>query len=141
MTTLRDILYEDTHKKVMQQVNFKNPDSLITISMDAWQAPTGDHIRNYMWVTDTITFFFDATNSGTVRPTSANIAAEAIKIIEATGAANVAGVANDNACAEVGAWDDIRATFLWILCTGCTTHSGALLFRDVCKHTWASSLM
>ena len=53
MTTLLDILYEDTRKKVMQQVNFKNPDSLITISMDAWQAPTGDHIRNYMWVTTT----------------------------------------------------------------------------------------
>ena len=103
MTTLLDILYEDTRKKVMQQVNFKNPDSLITISMDAWQAPTGDHIRNYMWVTDTITFFFDATNSGIVCSTSANIIAEAIKIIEATGACNVASIANDNASAEVGA--------------------------------------
>ena len=141
MTTLLDILYEDTRKKVMQQVNFKNPDSLITISMDAWQAPTGDHIRNYMWVTDTIPFFFDATNSGTVRPTSANIAAEAIKMIEVTGPANVAGLANDNAAAETGSWDAIRAAYSWILCTGCTTHAGALLFKDVCKHSWAKALI
>ena len=141
MTTLLDHLYEDTRKKVAAVVNFSNPDSIITMSMDGWQAPTGEHIRNYMWVCDNATFFFNATNAGIVRPTSANIAAETIKMIEATGPANVAGLANDNAAAETGSWDAIRAAYSWILCTGCTTHAGALLFKDVCKHSWAKALI
>ena len=63
MTTLLDHLYEDTRKKVAAVVNFSNPDSMITMSMDGWQAPTGEHIRNYMWVCDNATFFFTHASS------------------------------------------------------------------------------
>ena len=94
-----------------------------------------------MWVTDTLTFFFDATNAGVVRPTGANIGAEAIKMIEATGAENVVGVTNDNASAETTSWDYIRDEYAQVLCTGCTTHAGSLLFKDVCDHVWAQKLV
>ena len=141
MGPLLDAIYEDTKKKVNKIVNFADPDSFVTISMDGWQSPTGEHIRNYMWVTDTFTFFFDATNAGVVRPTGANIGAEAIKMIEATGAENVVGVTNDNASAETTSWDYIRDAYEKILCTGCTTHAGSLLFKDVCDHVWAQKLV
>ena len=54
MGPLLNALYEDCQKKVREVVNFKNPDSLVTLSMDGWKAPTGEHIRNYMWVTDEV---------------------------------------------------------------------------------------
>ena len=73
--------------------------------MDGWQSLTGEHIRNYMWVTETLTFFFHATNAGVIRPTEVNIGAEAIKMIEATGAKNVVSVTNDNASDETTSWD------------------------------------
>ena len=55
MRVLLDTLYEDTRRKVLHVMNFSNPDSLVTLSMDGWEAPTGEHIRNYMWVTDEVT--------------------------------------------------------------------------------------
>ena len=132
MGPLLDALYEHCKKKVTEVVNFKNPDSLVTMSMGGWKAPTGEHICNYMWVTDEVcvcvcvyhsailflssvaapfsqyTFFFRATNAGTTRPTGEHIGRVPCKMIEATGAANVAGVASDNASAETTSWDVIR---------------------------------
>ena len=54
-----------------------------------------------------VTFFFTATKSA-ARPTGENIGKEACEIIEQTGAANVAAVANDNAQAETTSWEHIR---------------------------------
>ena len=141
MGEILDHLYEDTKRKVLDYVNFKDPDSLITIAMDGWTSPTGQHIRNFMWVSDDATFFHTATNHGTVRPTGANIGREAIKVIEDTGPQNVAAVVNDNAEAETTSWETIRDTFEHILCTGCTAHAGSLLFKDVCQHPWAQALI
>ena len=135
-----DALYEDTKKKVLAFCKFNDPDSLVTISMDGWQAPTGKHIRNYMWVMNEATFFFTATNAGTVRPTGMNINQETIKVIEDTGP-NVAAITNGNAEAETTSWDTIRDEFPAVLCTGCTTHARALLFNDVCDHPWAIKLI
>ena len=80
MGPLLDAIYEDTKRKVAKIVNFNDADSFVTISMDRWQSPTGEHIRNYMWVTDTLTFFFHATNNGIVRPTGANIGIKAPRV-------------------------------------------------------------
>ena len=54
-----------------------------------------------------VTFFFTATKS-TARPTGENIGKKVCEIIEQTGAANVAAVANDNASAETTSWETIR---------------------------------
>ena len=54
MGALLDGLYNNCTKKVMTLMNFDDPDSLVTISMDGWKAPTGEHIRNYMWVTEEV---------------------------------------------------------------------------------------
>ena len=104
MGALLDTLYEDTNAKVMKYMNFKDPDQFIAMSMDGWEAPTNEHIRNYMWTSDRATFFFDATNAGTVRPTTTNITTETIELIERTGPANVAGLTNDNSPAEATSW-------------------------------------
>ena len=141
MGALLDLLFEDTQKKVKDFINFKDADTFVTVSMDGWQLPTGEHIRNYMWVTDQATFFFTATNAGTVRPTGANIGAEALDVIERTGPENVAAVTNDNAEAETTSWETIRNAHPQILATGCTTHAGALLVKDVCEHAWATKLI
>ena len=118
MGALLDELYNDCRKKVATLMNFDDPDSLVTISMDGWKAPTGEHIRNYMWVTDKFTFFYTATNAGADRPTGENIGKECLDIIEATGPENVAAVANDNATAETTSWDTIRDDYPRNLCTG-----------------------
>ena len=122
-------------------INFKDADTFVTVSMDGWQSPTGEHIRNYMWATDQATFFFTATNAGTVRPTGANIGAEALDVIERTGPENVAAVTNDNAEAETTSWETIRDAQPQILGIGCTTHAGALLVKDVCEHAWATKIV
>ena len=108
MGQLLDELYADTQKKVLSYMNFKNPDSFVTITMDGWQSPTGEHIRNYMWVTDEATFFFRATNAGATRPTAENIGQECIEVIDDTGPDNTAAVTSDNASAETTSWDTIR---------------------------------
>lgn len=141
MGPLLDTLYEDTKKKVHEYIGFFDADQLITMSMDGWQSPTGEHIRNYMWVSDEATFFFDATNAGAVRPTAANIGAEAIKMIEATGPDNIAGITSDNATAETTSWDVVRDAFPKILATGCSAHAGSLLFKDCCLHAWSTKLI
>ena len=141
MGPLLDQLYEDCKKQVLAYCNFKDPDSMITMSMDGWESPTREHIRNYVWVSDGYTFFFDATNNGAERPTAANIAAEAISMITKTGEENVAGLTNDNASAETTSWDAIRDRFLHVLCTGCSCHAVNLLFKDVCDHAWAAKII
>ena len=50
MGALLDELYADAQKKAKAYMNFKNPDSFVTITMDGWQSPTGEHIRNYIHV-------------------------------------------------------------------------------------------
>ena len=141
MTTLLDHLYADTKKKVEAKCNFTDTDSLCTLSMDAWESPTHHHIRNYMLVFDDITFYHSATDAGTTRPTGINIGTEAVAVIRDIGADNIAAVATDNAAAETTSWDTIRAAFDHIQTIGCTTHGGALLFKDVCKHAWSKKLI
>ena len=142
MGPLLDALYEDTKEKVLQDVNLKDPDTFVTVSMDAWKAPSGQHIRIYMLNSDRATFFFDATDAGTTRPSGVNIGNEALAVINAIGAANVAAVANDNAPAETtSSWETIRDAYASILCTGYSCHGGNLLFKDLFEHTFAKSLL
>ena len=141
MGPLLDTLYNDTKARVETLLNFDNPDSLVTLSTDGWEAPGGIHIRNYVIVADKVTFFHTATSNGTVRPTADNIAEETIAVMKDLGPQNVAGIANDNAAAETTAWDRIRDQFPNTLANGCTTHAGALLFKDACKHKWAQALV
>jgi hypothetical protein len=141
MGQLLDELYADTQKKVLSYMNFKNPDSFVTITMDGWQSPTGEHIRNYMWVTDEATFFFRATNAGATRPTAENIGQECIEVIDDTGPDNTAAVTSDNASAETTSWDTIRDRHEKVLATGCGCHAGSLLFKDVCQHAWAAKII
>ena len=82
MGTLLDALYNDTKARVETLLNFANPDSLVTLSTDGWEAPGGIHIRNYVIVADNITFFHTATSNGTVRPTADNIAEETIAVMK-----------------------------------------------------------
>ena len=117
MGPLLDALYEDTKEKVLKFANLKDPDTFVTVSMDGWKAPSGQHIRNCMLNSDRATFFFDATDAGTTRPSGVNIGNEALEVINAIGAANVAAVANDNAAAETTSWDKIRDEYASILCT------------------------
>ena len=70
-------------------------------------SPTGEHIRNYMLICDTVTFFHSST-SGSVAATSEAIGIECIKVIKDVGDENVAGITNDNASAETTSWDTIR---------------------------------
>lgn len=141
MNALLDELYVDAKKKVLDVLNFADFDSLVTLSMDGWKAPTGQHIRNYMLVSDEITFFWTATNAGIVRPTGENIGKEACDVIKDVGEDNVAAVTNDNAQAETTSWEYIRNEYPTILCTGCTTHGGSLLFKDACDFPWAKNLI
>ena len=141
MGPLLDALYEDTKEKVLKFANLKDPDTFVTVSMDGWKAPSGQHIRNYMLNSDRATFFFDATDAGTTRPSGVNIGNEALAVINAIGAANVAAVANDNAAAETTSWDTIRDEYAGILCTGCSCHGGNLLFKDLFEHAFAKSLL
>ena len=126
---------------MLKFANLKDPDTFVTVSMDGWKAPSGQHIRNYMLNSDRATFFFDATDAGTTRPSGVNIGNEALEVINAIGAANVAAVANDNAAAETTSWDTIRDAYASILCTGCSCHGGNLLFKDLFEHTFAKSLL
>ena len=138
MGPLLDALYKDTKKKVLAVCKFDDPDSLCTISMDGWVSPTGEHIRNYMLILDSITFFYSSTSSGSVAATGEAIGTECLAVIEDVGDENVAGIANDNASAETTSWETIRDAYAHILCTGCTAHGGMLLFKDVCGHAWAA---
>lgn len=65
MGPLLDTLYNDTKARVETLLNFDNPDSLVTLSTDGWEAPGGIHIRNYVIVADKVTFFHTATSNGT----------------------------------------------------------------------------
>ena len=141
MGPLLDHLFKDTQQKVEAACNFKDLDSLCTLTMDAWQSPTNAHIRNYMLVFDHVTFFCTAKYGGSARATAQNIADEAIEVIADVGDTNIAAVATDNASAETTSWDLIREVYNYILCTGCTAHGASLLFKTVCNHTWAKNLI
>ena len=80
MGPLLEELYLDTQRKVKKQLKLFDPDALVTISMDGWEAPTHEHIRNYMLVGDKITFFHTAINCGTVAQTGVQIGRDCIKV-------------------------------------------------------------
>ena len=82
---LLDAIYVDTQKKVETICNFKDADSLCTMAMDGWKAPTGAHIRDYMLVYDKVTFFWTTTNAGTTLPTGQAISEEALEVIKDVG--------------------------------------------------------
>jgi hypothetical protein len=134
-------MFKDTQQKAKAACNFKDLDSLCTLTMDAWQSPTNAHIRNYMLVFGHVTFFWTAKYGGSTRATTQNIAEEATEVIADVGDANIAAVATDNAAAETTSWDLIREVYPDILCTGCTAHGASLLFKSVCNHTWAKNLI
>jgi hypothetical protein len=141
MGPLLDHLYNDTLSKVKAALHLKDPDSLFTICMDGWVAPTGEHVRNYMFITDTATFYWCGKPSGTTRPTGVAIGTECNGVIADAGSESCAAVANDNASAETTSWDTIREVNPHVLCTGDGGHGGTLLFASVCELPWAASII
>jgi hypothetical protein len=162
-----DELYADTMRKVQAYCNFNDPDSLCTLSMDGWTAPNGMNIRVYMVLLDGVAFMWTCTENGAERMTGAwiilkqthtanfltfdchachsilgeAIGEQAVGIIREIGTEHVAALTTDNCPAETTSWDTITDAIEHIVCTGCSTHCGNLLFGDVCEHAWAANLI
>ena len=71
-------LYLDTQRKVTKQLKLADPDALVTISMDGWESPKHEHIRNYMLVGDQVTLFHTVINCGTMPQTGIQIGHDCI---------------------------------------------------------------
>ena len=144
-TLYRDLLpelYESTKARVMQNLNLDDPDTLLTLTMDSWTAPTGDHIRNYMAVSDGgQDYMIDCVDLGSVSQTSDNIGSACLDVMEKFGPEHFCAVVTDNAANETSSWDVLTSAHKEIVCTGCAGHAGSLLFKDIMEHTWAQKLL
>ena len=144
-TVYRDLLpqlYENTKEQVMKNLNLNDPDSLLTLTMDAWTAPNGDHIRNYCVVTDSgADFMIDAVDVGSASQTSTLIGNACLDVMEKFGCEHFCAVVTDNAANETTSWDVITDAHKDILCTGCAGHAGSLLFKDIFQHQWAEKIL
>lgn len=139
--SLLDELYQDTKSKVLAKLNLKDPDSLLTLTMDAWNAPNGDHIRNYCVVTDGgLDFMLCADDLGSTSQTATQIADSCLAVMEKFGAENFCAVVTDNAANETTSWDGITKKYPDILCTGCACHAASLLYKDIFEHQWAKKI-
>ena len=136
--SLLDELYKDTKEKVMMKLNLKNPDTLLTMSMDAWTAPNGDHIRNYIAVTDGgLDFMLDAEDVGQASQTADAIGEACLAKVEEVGVDSFVAVVTDNAANETTSWDVITDKYPEILCTGCACHAASLMYKDIMTHNWS----
>ena len=63
------------------------------------------------------------------------------QVITNVGADNVVGLNSDNASAETTSWDVVRDVHTHVLCVGCTAHGASLLFKQVCTHTFATTIL
>ena len=134
-------IYEATQHQVMHKLNLQDADTLLTLTMDAWVAPQGEKIRNYMVVDDSNSWMLKATSTGSKSCTGQAIGEEVIEILDEVGPENFSGIVSDNAANETTSWDTIRDEYPEILTTGCTCHGGNLLYKDVCEHTWSTKLI
>ena len=140
--TLLDQLYEDTRKKVLYAMNLRDADTLLTLSMDSWNAPNGEHIRNYMGVADNgIDNMLFARQLGSTSQTGEAIAKDCLSVMKKYGVDNFCSVVTDNAANETSSWKPITKENPDILCTGCACHGATLMFKDICDHTWAKRIV
>ena len=102
--SLLDEIYESTRDQVMKKLNLQDPDSLLTLTMDAWVAPQGEKIRNYMVVNDTESYLLKATSTGSRSTTGQAIGEEVLQVIDDNGPDNFAGIVTDNAANETTSW-------------------------------------
>ena len=139
---LLDEPHEDTKAKVEAKLNLDDPDILLTLTMDAWTAPNGDHLRNYVAVTDGgLDLMITAEDVGQVSQTGAEIGNSSLAVLESLGQQHFSSVVTDNAANETTSWDVITSKYPEILCTGCACHASSLLFKDVMQHQWASKIL
>ena len=136
------VLFQSTQKQVKEICAFDRKSSYCTLATDGWSGPDGQKLRNYTIVLEDVCFLHSTVSTGTSTQDSPAIAAGISTAIDEIGASNVVSLVTDNASAETTAWDIVREKHEDVLCTGCVTHGGNLLFKDVVQeYNWSKNIV
>ncbi|GBB86930.1 hypothetical protein RclHR1_13390002 [Rhizophagus clarus] len=136
-TTLLDKVYEDIKNEVKDLINSANYICLIS---DGWSNMLQEHWTNYL-ITTPRPVFFSAHQTGEIRQTEENIAANIDKVISQIDHSKLSAIITDNASSMKKAWKLLAIKYPKVVFLGCVTHSLNLLIGDIMKLSWADRTM
>ncbi|CAB4384791.1 unnamed protein product [Rhizophagus irregularis] len=134
-TTLLDTVYEDTKDEINNLI--KSTDYICLIS-DGWSNMLQEHWTNYL-ITTPRPVFFSAHQTGEIKQTGENIAADIDKVISQINHSKLSAIITDNASSIKKAWKLLAIKYPNIVFLGCVAHSLNLLIGDIIKLPWADS--
>jgi ABC-type Zn uptake system ZnuABC Zn-binding protein ZnuA len=99
-----------------------------------------EHWTNYL-ITTPRPVFFSAHQTGEIKQTGENIAADIEKVITQIDHSKLSAIITDNASSMKKAWKLLAVKYPKVVFLGCIAHSLNLLVGDIMKLPWADSIM
>ncbi|GBB95101.1 hypothetical protein RclHR1_24790001 [Rhizophagus clarus] len=136
-TTLLDKVYDSTKNEVNNLINSANYICLIS---DGWSNMMQEHWTNYL-ITTPRPVFFSAHQTGEIKQTGENIAADLDEVISKIDHSKLSAIITDNASSMKKAWKLLAIKYPKVVFLGCVAHSLNLLIGDIMKLPWADRTM
>ena len=99
-----------------------------------------EHWTNYL-ITTPRPVFFSAHQTGEIKQTGENIAADIDEVISQIGHSKLSAIITDNASSMKKVWRLLAIKYPEVVFLGCVAHSLNLLIGDIMKLSWADSTM